>query len=1744
MSALMSSAADVLLRVIARNTGYNNVEKWEVQRYREGGRYSVFPSGELHVRHVTQADGMGDYRCRTRHRLTGETKLSSFGRLVVTDLKVNVLPRISNIHTTVTAQELDTVQMPCAAQGYPAPKYTWQRLSRDDGTPVHVGNNGRVEPLDGSLIIRKITSEDSGRYLCTVSNGVGEETAHITLQVHAPLEVKLIPDVLTAHVGSSATLNCSVTGRPVINVHWLKDGRPLMGDHMRVLFLEQHRVVLIKNVEASDAGMYQCFVSNADDEAQGQTQVVLGDSAPVLLESFREHTHQVGDHLQLKCEATGSPEPRISWSVDDIPVTRASSNRIVINEATRGEGHLSSSITVSRMKLEDGGLWQCEAVNTAGRAASAARVNVQGPLAVRPFPSNRTAVAMDTLQLHCRVLGYPIEAVLWEKDGRKLPFHHRQRVFPNGTLHILTTAVSDAGEYTCIAKNAQGQSARAKLSLSVKVPPLIERFAFDEHLYEGMRTRIYCNIARGDPPVSIAWFRDGHPVRGSADLQVRVLDAFSVALVIESLSPRHNGNYTCVASNPAATVNYTAELRVHVPPHWLKEPVDTSAVEGRSVNMDCMADGHPAPRVTWQRGLEPSSTEYRQILSGPDYQVFENGTLRISQVQRSDQGSYLCQAANGVGTGLSTVIQLKVNVPARFVESYRNETVRRGRSINLRCRALGDAPMKIRWTRSGRELQAHKSLKIKEEVTEDGMTSVMSISSAEREHSGIFTCEVTNSFGHDETQLRLLVQEPPEVPSDFNVTSVGSRSVSLLWNEPYHGNSPITSYLLQFKNASESWQSRGVQNVTVTRDQTSWSVRGLLPSCHYHFRAAALNVIGQGPYTSPALNVITDEEVPGSPPTRVYVQTLGPQSLKVTWHPPVRELRHGTIKGYYVGYKLYNSSDLHLYKTIEARGDDFEAPAECVLNNLKTFTKYSILVQAYNSIGAGPRSDEIIVQTAEDVPHVAPTDVSCSPTSPSSLKVTWKEVPGSHLNGAHKGYKAVLREVAPEAEEREKEVGSSATAAVMDRLGPYTNYSVQVAAVTGAGTGRFSSPRYCRTPEAVPEAPEDIKALVLAPDAILVSWKPPRLPNGIVQKYTVYSRSHGYGKQAAATRHVPVPSSQFWHETRGLRTGLRYDFWVTASTSAGEGPATRIVTQSPDIRAPARIASFSKEMRVPSKQDLELPCRAAGQPTPAREWRRRDRPVSDSERIKLLPSGTLRIDSIEQDDSGNYSCVVHNLYGRDAILYSVFIAAPLRPSSLVVLSTSFKSITLSWQSKIALDGSSAPFVKEYELHYKRQQGEWDMVRFSPEKGNGTQVHELGALFCGSQYHLYLVAVGDRGRSDPSDTVFARTRGGIPLAPKQETFLWANATSLTMRPGTWNEGGCPITHLSVEYRARGPGPGPWLVASRALTPREGPMTLHDLRPDTWYSVRVTAFSEAGPTVAEYTVRTQSMPPAPHATFLPELMVHSSGGAEDLSFVVPLATSLAVAAAASALVLLYVCCRHRSRGAALFKSPGCQSGRVEACAETALMKRGSQDVLSTASGRQISYLASPSRRSVAPTGSPTHTRHSIGSIEDISHYTSFGDNQSRSNNARVMLKKSQDSQSTNTRSKKPASSQKLTNAEDMQRKEKSTSVHTPGAQSNHYDNPRAAKNTGCLKSWTPADKGSRPFVIPQETKSALEMEQEGGSPQWSRARRDSGKFINSNAAIIEKTYFFHEDDLHGDEVEGYCVSLSPRLGMKYS
>ncbi|GIX67360.1 down syndrome cell adhesion molecule-like protein Dscam2 [Caerostris extrusa] len=56
-----------------------------------------------------------------------------------------------------------------------------------------------------------------------------------------------------------------------------------------------------------------------------------------------------------------------------------------------------------------------------------------------------------------------------------------------------------------------------------------------------------------------------------------------------------------------------------------------------------------------------SKTQFQVIISNENVQILENGSLIIKEASKEDSGHYMCQATNDVGSGLSTVVYLKVH---------------------------------------------------------------------------------------------------------------------------------------------------------------------------------------------------------------------------------------------------------------------------------------------------------------------------------------------------------------------------------------------------------------------------------------------------------------------------------------------------------------------------------------------------------------------------------------------------------------------------------------------------------------------------------------------------------------------------------------------------------------------------------------------------------------------------------------------------------------------------------------------------------------------------------------------------------------------------------------------------------------------------------------------------------------------------------------------------------------------------
>ena len=135
---------------------------------------------------------------------------------------------------------------------------------------------------------------------------------------------------------------------------------------------------------------------------------------------------------------------------------------------------------------------------------------------------------------------------------------------------------------------------------SLTVPPEIVPFPTSAQVQrEGIRTRLLCGLARGDPPITFKWLKNAQlpderelaHARENAHAQARVhegesaytalsgirgglelasselltvtsVDDFSSLLTFVSLRSHHSGNYTCLAVNEAGSAHFTASLTV------------------------------------------------------------------------------------------------------------------------------------------------------------------------------------------------------------------------------------------------------------------------------------------------------------------------------------------------------------------------------------------------------------------------------------------------------------------------------------------------------------------------------------------------------------------------------------------------------------------------------------------------------------------------------------------------------------------------------------------------------------------------------------------------------------------------------------------------------------------------------------------------------------------------------------------------------------------------------------------------------------------------------------------------------------------------------------------------------------------------------------------------------------------------------------------------------------------------------
>lgn len=147
------------------------------------------------------------------------------------------------------------------------------------------------------------------------------------------------------------------------------------------------------------------LVSTADS-LHMKSGAILKDvfSAPRILDA--------GTGISLKCTATGTPLPQVTWTLDGNSL-HESTNRLSVGDFVTKSSEVISFVNMTSVTGEDGGVYSCTAANEVSSASHSGRIDVRGDPVVRSM-RDRLAVEGSPLLLTCPFSGHPIDEVFWE----------------------------------------------------------------------------------------------------------------------------------------------------------------------------------------------------------------------------------------------------------------------------------------------------------------------------------------------------------------------------------------------------------------------------------------------------------------------------------------------------------------------------------------------------------------------------------------------------------------------------------------------------------------------------------------------------------------------------------------------------------------------------------------------------------------------------------------------------------------------------------------------------------------------------------------------------------------------------------------------------------------------------------------------------------------------------------------------------------------------------------------------------------------------------------------------------------------------------------------------------------------------------------------------------------------------------------------------------------------------------------
>ncbi|XP_029345653.1 neurotrimin-like [Acyrthosiphon pisum] len=277
---------------------------------------------------------------------------------------------------------------------------------------------------------------------------------------------------VTAPVGREATIVCIVDDLGSYKVAWLRvDTQTILTIHNHVI-TKNHRIgvshsdhrtwnIHIKEVRESDKGWYMCQINTDPMKSQlGFLDIVV---PPDILDypTSTDMNIREGSNVSLRCAASGSPAPNITWRKEGTENIRLEHSQQVHSV----EGPVLNLTRISRSHM---GAYLCIASNGVPPSVSK-RIMLVVNFPPMIWIQNQLIGAFigQSLTLECLSEAHPKSINYWTREAGEI-IAHGEKYEPEEfvteqyktrmKLTIKSVTAEDYGTYKCLSRNALGDT--------------------------------------------------------------------------------------------------------------------------------------------------------------------------------------------------------------------------------------------------------------------------------------------------------------------------------------------------------------------------------------------------------------------------------------------------------------------------------------------------------------------------------------------------------------------------------------------------------------------------------------------------------------------------------------------------------------------------------------------------------------------------------------------------------------------------------------------------------------------------------------------------------------------------------------------------------------------------------------------------------------------------------------------------------------------------------------------------------------------------------------------------------------------------------------------------------------------------------------------------------------------------------------------------------------------------------------